>query len=569
MKNLLITIITVLGLTTTVTAQNQDWVWAKSTDEQYASNYPKDIVTDKDGNIYITGTFASPTIKFGSITLTKNPSSLSDVFIAKYDANGNALWAKNAKVDQYLDECSIACDANNNVFMTGTFKSVVTFGGVSLTHTGTSSNDLFIVKYDSNGNVLWAKDVDYTGLLTVTGLSTDLQGNAIVVGHFGWASNPLTFGSTKLTTKANANPFIAKFDQDGAILWARAPQQSNQPYASYPANQCYDVVTDSKGNSYMTGDYVATQSTSLLTFGDITLPTTTNGRNMYLAKYDNAGNVLWVKTSIGNSTVNSSEDTGFNITLDKNENVIVTGRFESKTINFGSNSLTNYNTGSYNVEDIFVVKYDKNGNELWAKKAGGSSDDMGLGTSCDNYGNVYVSGYFASKPASFGSFVLNKSTSYSSPIFVTKYDASGNEIWVKYVEETRGSYSDCIGVATDKSNNVYIVGNTYNESVFGSTTLTKGGIFLAKLGETQLGVEDMDSLQNFSVFPNPSSGIIQITNNEFLKDAKITVFNMHGQIIFESDQFVSEIKLSDKPSGMYLLQIKSGDQIINKKIIIE
>jgi hypothetical protein len=189
--------ITVSVSSATNTPINHDWVWAKSTNEQYASNYSKDIATDADGNTYITGTFYSSTIKFGSIVLNKISPSSWDIFIAKYDANGNALWAKNARVDSPLEECAIATDANNNVFLTGSYKSTINFGSFTLTNGGSSTtSSMFLVKFDSQGNTIWAKDADYSSTLWVSDLAIDSQGNAFITGSY--SSPAFTLGSTTL-----------------------------------------------------------------------------------------------------------------------------------------------------------------------------------------------------------------------------------------------------------------------------------------------------------------------------------------------------------------------------------
>ena len=147
-------------------------VWAKAaggtgTDEPYG------IATDATGNIYITGNFGSSSITFGTVTLTS-----PGFFLTKYDANGNVLWAKSAGGSAYSNSGNaVATDASGNVFVTGSFPSSLSFGTTTLTNT--DNPDIFIVKYDASGTVLWARgstsssggDYSYGG-----GIATDANG---------------------------------------------------------------------------------------------------------------------------------------------------------------------------------------------------------------------------------------------------------------------------------------------------------------------------------------------------------------------------------------------------------
>ncbi len=551
--------ITVSVSSATNTPINHDWVWAKSTGDQYAANYVMNLTTDALGNVYITGWFTTSTIKFGTTTLNRVGSG-TNVYIAKYDPNGNVLWAKNAG-GGYGESWVVATDANNNVYISGTFSNPsITFDGVTLTHpTGGGSVDIFIVKYDSQGNLLWAKDVDYTGTAWLKGIAIDPQGNVLIAGSFG--SSPITFGTTTLSCSANVHPFLAKFDPSGNVLWAKAPQSTTNW-----ANWCTGVATDLSGNCYITGNY-RSNSTNPLTFGGVTLPNSLG--DVFLVKYGSNGNVIWAKTAIGNTSY-SGGDYPYSVTTDINENIIVTGTLRSSIINFGSITISNSNTN--NTPDIFVVKYDKFGNEVWAKKAGGLGDDEGHRITSDQSGNIFVTGYFESKPATFGTFSITKNDTYSPIIFIIKYDENGNEIWVKHVEETSAHSGNLPsdGIAADYLGNIYVAGTAYDGAVFGNTTLTYGGIFVAKLGENQVGVSEINSIENkLILYPNPSTGIIKIKSTISLKNSNVKVFNTQSQTVFETNQFIDEIDLSNQPKGVYFLQIKGENKVINKKVIIQ
>ena len=114
------------------------------------------VKTDTKGNVLITGYFSGPSIIFGNDTFyNNNTDTTSDIFIAKYNSNGNLLWAKTAGGKSVDWSAGIATDSFGDVYISGTFDSdTLSFDSIKLYGGGD-----FIAKYDSSGNVLWAKRV--------------------------------------------------------------------------------------------------------------------------------------------------------------------------------------------------------------------------------------------------------------------------------------------------------------------------------------------------------------------------------------------------------------------------
>ena len=132
---------------------------AKSAEGTYY-DYGRSIAVDANGNSYVTGYFYSSTITFGLTTLT-NSGVYSDIFVVKYDSSGNVVWAKNTGGTNEDKGYGIAVDAIGNSYVTGWFSSsTITFGSTTLTNSG--SDDIFVVKYDSSGNVMRAKSAGGT-----------------------------------------------------------------------------------------------------------------------------------------------------------------------------------------------------------------------------------------------------------------------------------------------------------------------------------------------------------------------------------------------------------------------
>ena len=361
------------------------------------------------------------------------------------------LWAQKAGGTGEDSGHSIAVDASGNSYVTGGFEGTAIFGSTTLESSG--SQDIFVTKLDNRGNWLWAKKAGGTDSDYGYGIAVDASGNSYVIGCFYSAT--ATFGSTTLTGNGYNNIFVAKLDSSGNWLWAKNARESPYDYG-------HGIDVDASGNSYVTGYFY-----NSVTFGSTTL-TSSGGADIFVAKLDSSGNWLWANNAGG-----TSDECGNGIAVDDSGNSYVTGYFYDSAT-FSSTTLTN--NGVY---DIFITKLDSSGNWLWAKKAGGSSNDSGNGIAVDAIGNSYVTGYFDSN-ATFGSTTLTSNGDYD--IFIAKLDSNGNWLWAKNAGGTYNDYG--YSIAVDASGNSYITGCFCGSATFGSTTLTSNGdydIFIAKL----------------------------------------------------------------------------------------
>ncbi|MFO7659852.1 MAG: clostripain-related cysteine peptidase, partial [Candidatus Cloacimonadaceae bacterium] len=372
----------------------------------------------------------------------------------------NWLFAQRAGGSSYENGNAIAFDANGNSYITGEFVgSSITFGSTILYNSGNS--DIFVAKLDADGNWLWATNAEGTYDAHGYGISTDAVGNAYVIGYF---SGNITFGSTTLSCSYQTDLFVAKLDANGNWIWARKAMGTGFDYGC-------GISVDAVGNAYVTGYFEGVS----ITFGGTTL-TNSGNSDIFVAKLDADGYWMWAKKAGG-----PSNDKGMGISVDTGGNAYVTGDYYSVSITFGSTTLTN---SGYT--DIFVAKLDAGGNWMWAKKAGGTSDDYGCGISADADGNSYFTGFFNGN-ITFGSTTLTNSGGYD--IFVAKLDASGNWMWAKRAGGT--DLDQVFGISVDAGGNAYVTGRFASSGItFGSTTLTNSSysntygyhdIFVAKL----------------------------------------------------------------------------------------
>lgn len=504
------------------------------------------VGVDASGNTYVAGQYSSATITLGSTTFT-NTGGI-DYFIAKYDPSGNVLWAKSANGVSNDGAYGLTVDAAGNVYVVGsTNSSTLTIGSTALHLHG--YDDVFIVKYDGTGNVLWAGMYGGSGNDIGESIAVDGSGNSYVTGYY--ASTTMAVGTTALTNAGGNDLFIAKFDASGNPAWAKSVGGSNNESGN-------GIAADASGNTYITGDY----SSSSLTFGSTTL-TNSGGLDFFTVKYDASGNALWAKSGTG-----TSNEVGNGVTLETNGNIHVVGSFNSSTFTIGSNTL---NLSGY--DDIFTVKYDASGNVLWAKKAGGTNNDIGSAIRVDVYGNSYITGYFSSTTIAFGATTLtNNGNSGTNDIYVAAYDASGNPLWAK---NAGGSNSD-VGnaIALDVNGNSYITGYYGSSSVTFSTTLNNASgynnMYVVKLGDNATGIKENDKqAESFTVYPNPNTGSFNVQIKGALsEDTQVSVTNMLGQVVYEAKHNSQTMSLKIENAGIYFVTIKTGSQTATKKIIV-
>ncbi|WP_171025706.1 T9SS type B sorting domain-containing protein [Hymenobacter jeollabukensis] len=240
-------------------------------------------------------------------------------------------------------------------------------------------------------------------------------------------------------------------------------------------SRVFDMATDSAGNTYVIGDFVGT-----VRFGTNTVVASPLGTDIYVAKYDARGNLLWMRQAGGAD----NNDSGLGVALDARGNVYVTGFFISTTASFGSISLAspvvrNQVPGTA----AFVAKLDPNGNWLWAKCPGGAGPHLAGDIAVDPAGTAYITGHFWDA-ATFGSTTLTNVYPYrptfNTDAYVARIDAQGNWGWAV---AGGGQNSDGgTAIALDAQGNVYVTGFCEgSNNRFGTQMMTAAGTFVSKL----------------------------------------------------------------------------------------
>ncbi|MDP1801225.1 MAG: SBBP repeat-containing protein [Bacteroidota bacterium] len=319
------------------------FVWAKNMGGA-TSDFGRALTVDATGNVYVTG-FFDGTSDFDPNAGTSNLTStgLYDIFIAKLDATGNFVWAKNIGSTTFDVGNSIVIDASGNVYTTGYFGGTADFdpgaGTANLTSTG--ANDIFILKLDGAGNFVWAKNMGGTSNDIGFSIAVDPSGDIYSTGTFGGnADLDPGAASFSLTSNGSNDVYISKLSAAGNFIWAKG-------FGSTTADYVYGITTDPSGNVYTTGYF---QGTVDFDPGVGTNSITSTGNyDIFISKLNGGGNYTWAINLGG-----TARDYAYSLAVDPSGNVYTTGWFEG-TADFDPGSAT-VNLTSAGAFDIFILK---------------------------------------------------------------------------------------------------------------------------------------------------------------------------------------------------------------------
>lgn len=283
------------------------------------------VAFDSQGNAYVVGHFTGA-VDFGGGTLVS--AGGDDGFIVKYSSLGLHLWSKRVGDASAQSIKDIAVNANNELFITGSFNGQVDFGGGPMTSFG--ANDAMLVKLDAAGTQLWARQIGGANSQIGNSVTVDLLGNAVVTGS---VQSTVDFGLGPLSAAGNGDIFIAKYNGNNMPQWAKI-------FGDNFDQTGLGIDTDSQNNVLLAG-----RMTGSADLGGGTM-TSAGGNDVLMAKFNSGGTHTWSRR-----TGDSLEQWGRAVATDAANNVYVVGRFQG-TVDFGTGVLT-----SMGGSDGYIVKY--------------------------------------------------------------------------------------------------------------------------------------------------------------------------------------------------------------------
>lgn len=345
------------------------------------------------------------------------------------------LWARG-NVGAYLDGWPVATDQTGNVFIAGVNmdKTPAVLGVTMVPKTaGLYDHQCIIAKYDSTGQVLWAKGTQ-NGEADLIGIATDLHGNVYMLGTI--TSHTLQIGSFTLT---NAYPsdvqyFIAKFDPSGNVLWALNAGNAQWTKWSYPVVGTFanvmgvgGITTDAAGNVYVTTNF---SKPSIVIGSNTLINADPSGKteDILIAKYDPSGNLLWATRAGG-----TGNDDAYGITVTPAGDVYIAGVFESPSLTFGASVLTKAPELPDVAQMAFIARFDHTGNAVWGCSSGGEGGEYAVGIASDPYNNVYLTGGVKDTSISFSGTTITNPTPGRAILYLVKFDNNNSVSWYKVI----------------------------------------------------------------------------------------------------------------------------------------
>jgi arginine repressor len=449
----------------------------------------------------------------------------TDIFLIKTDANGNIQWAKTYGGTYSDDAYSVQQTSDGGYIVAGYTPSF-----------GAGDYDIFLIKTDANGNIIWAKTYGGGGNDFAYSVQQTLDGGYIVAG------DTRSFGA------GNEDIFLIKTDASGNIIWAKT-------YGGTSRDVAYSVQQTSDG-----GYIVAGRTDSFGAGWD----------DIFLIKTDANGNIIWAKTYGG-----TGDDAAYSVQQTSDGGYIVAGRTYSFGAGWG---------------DIFLIKTDANGNIIWAKTYGGTGDDAAYSVQQTSDGGYIVASFAG------GDAFLIKTDASGNVQWAKTYGGGGNDRAYSVQQTSDGGYivagntlsfgagnSDIFLIKTDANGNIgscSIVRNASPTVTTPSPTVTPPSPSVSSVSPTVYSVSPTVTSPTFTVFEpcplsisefcqiasgliTPYKGGIKVSRSgEF----EVKVYNVSG-VMVKSIKGKDEVKL-ELSRGVYFVEVISGGKVIREKVVV-
>ncbi len=372
----------------------------------------------------------------------------------------------------------VEVDSQGNIFLAGFFSSDVWFGDVLLTTNGCS--DLYLAKLNSEGVVLWASSFgggicDYS-----VGLCIDDEDNVYLAGKFQIS---VELGEEVLNSDGEGDVFIAKFNDEGNDIWARK-------FGGEGDESCGELKFHDD-HLFMSGYYGEEAH-----YGDIIVEGE-GFENCMLMKLNKEGEAIWIKTGGG-----LDSDQGRNFDFDQEHNIYLSGQF-AETATFG-----NFQATAYSGDDVFICKYNEDGEEQWLKGFGGIYSDQSGELTVDRNGNIYFTGNVRGNIL-FGEDTVN----FIGDLTILKFDRDGNYLWNRQDECTwQGNWGQ---VVIDRDDQIFLSGKFSEEVIIDGDTLSGNSGYYKSLFAQM--TEDGELIwYKHSLFGNCDTGPMRLYNDSTL-----------------------------------------------------
>jgi Beta-propeller repeat len=344
-----------------------------------------------------------------------------DAWFAHYDGAGNLKWMRQLGTSAWEQANAFAPDGAGGVYVCG-----YTEGSLGGSNAG--EQDGWLAHFDSAGNQLWIRQLGTRTSDFTYAAAPDSSGGVLVTG--------VTSGDLAGTSAGGDDAWIARYDSAGNLLWIRQ-------LGSDGSDEVYAAAADGAGGVYISG----------WTSGSLG-GTIAGTFDAWLARYDQAGNQLWVR-QLGSAV----DDYSRGVAADGTGGVFVSG--------MTGGSLGGSNAGGY---DAWIARYDSAGNSIWIRQLGTSATDYVYNSSPDGAGGAFISGSTSGN--------LGGSNAGAADAWLAQFDGAGNRRWIAQLGSAGVDFA--LASAPDSSGGVFVSGVT--EGSLGGPSAGGFDAWLARFG---------------------------------------------------------------------------------------
>jgi len=386
--------------------------WGSNTTSNF-TNEAIDVESDNSGNQYVAGYISGET-SFDVNTVQTSAQGNGDIYISKYNSSGTLIWVKQFGGNFSDRPTDLTVADANSIIITGQYFGQVSFGAFTLNSVN-NSKDIFIVKLDNQGNVIWARSEGGAGYENAYGVTCDNLNNVILTGQFSGNSilGGQTFSSVidPVTFLPNYDIFLSKFDSNGNPLWVRTAQ------ADYE-DRGLAVYCDAQNNIFMTGQFSDTLAFGGSTFNNM-------GYNIgFLCKFSPSGTMNWLNQMRAGMVI------PYDLEINDLDEVVIAGDFMGNMLY--TTATTTQNISNPFSKKIFIIKTNNDGGYIWNVTLGSDNELSARTISIDGTKNSYITGYFKcnltqlheSNTAHFNSVGFKDA-------YLMKIDNTGNIVYTK------------------------------------------------------------------------------------------------------------------------------------------
>lgn len=529
------------------------------------------VCGDAFGNSYNAGSFSGNWFVMDTVI----EMNTNRFFINKYNASGQRTWSVGASgttINSIMTVSRMLCDASGNLYLCGTF---AVDDSVYMAPNWYPVGSGYIAKYDSNGNNLWCRFAARTGNTSIHFTDMTLVNDTLYVcGNMGYGNQQ--FGSVNFSSSYPQNAIIVKLDKQGNTLNTKQLDPNS-------TNEAYGIAVSGNNNEvFVVGQFL----NSGFTVDGLNVPETPDATNSFIVKLGSNLNGIWIKKCNTflhlNQTVGSSIPCLKHIEVDASDNIYVSANGNGDSTTIGSLKFNHRISpnGSY-AQDIYLAKLDANGQELWLRHGGSDEMDMVNDLAIDQWGNCLLSVYSGSQ--SLSGLIFNNDTVPQWHGALVKYDASGNLLYTRHLQEARSLKS----LARVNDSTFFATGTGYNPGLpylnlsITSCEDTVHGYYnppykmvMVKMTDSVGAISTSNtSIQaNHSeliVYPNPAEQELFIGFSDRVNPRKVFIYNGLGQLCrSEIPTQSGRISVQNLPPGPYFIVVRQGEKYSKSQIVI-